>query len=157
LLETSDEEWDATLDVDLKGVFLLTREAAKSMVAAGTGGVVLVTSSISAIRPGSFGAYGVAKAAVDALVDGFARELAPHAIRVCAVQPGYINTPMAWNFFPTMEAFEAWEVEQAASIPLGRLAQPEDVAASFVFLASEQASYITGTHLLVDGGWVTAS
>jgi 3-oxoacyl-[acyl-carrier protein] reductase len=157
LLETSDEQWDATLDTNLKGVFLLTREAAKAMVASGKGGVVLITSSIAAIRPESSGVYGVSKAAVDALVRGFALELAPHAIRVCAVQPGYMNTPMAWNLFPSKEAFEAWEAEHVGSIPLGRHAEPEDIASSFVFLASEQASYITGSHLLVDGGFLTAS
>jgi NAD(P)-dependent dehydrogenase (short-subunit alcohol dehydrogenase family) len=158
LLETTDEQWDEVMDANLRGVFLVTREAARTMVGAGRGGVILMTSSINSIRPRSPGIpYSVSKVGVDALVKGFARELAPHHIRVCSVQPGFINTPMAWDYFPNREAFKAWQAEHAKKVPLGRHAQPEDIAPAFVFLASTAASYITGAHLLVDGGLLTVA
>lgn len=144
-LEYTEDTFDKVMDLNVKGVFNATRAAAECMTARGTG-VILSTSSMVSIsgQPKGF-AYPASKLAVNGLTVSLARELGPKGIRVNAVAPGITETDM-------MKAVPREVIEpMIASIPLGRLGQPEDIANAFVFLASDEASYITGVVLSVDG------
>ncbi len=141
----TEEMFDKVMDLNVKGVFNATRAASECMVARKSG-VILTTSSMVSIsgQPSGF-AYPASKFAVNGLTVSLARELGPSGIRVNAVAPGITETDM-------MKAVPKEVIEpMIARIPLRRLGQPEDIANAFVFLASEEASYITGVVLSVDG------
>jgi len=145
LMNYTEELFDKVMDLNVKGVFNATRVAAEYMVPRGSG-VILNTSSMVSIsgQPSGF-AYPASKFAVNGLTVSLARELGPKGIRVNAVAPGITETDM-------MKAVPKEVIEpMIARIPLRRLGQPEDIANAFVFLASEEASYITGVVLSVDG------
>lgn len=144
-MEYTEETFNKVMDLNIKGVFNATRAAAECMVARGTG-VILSTSSMVSIsgQPSGF-AYPASKFAVNGLTVSLARELGPMGIRVNAVAPGITETDM-------MKAVPKEVIDpMIARIPLRRLGQPEDIANAFVFLASDEASYITGVVLSVDG------
>ena len=144
-MQYTEETFDKVMDLNVKGVFNATRAAAECMVTRGKG-VILSTSSMVSIsgQPSGF-AYPASKFAVNGLTVSLARELGPKGIRVNAVAPGIIETDM-------MKAVPKEVMDpMVARIPLRRLGQPEDIANAFVFLASEEASYITGVVLSVDG------
>ena len=144
-MDYTEETFDKVMDLNVKGVFNATRAAAECMVPRGNG-VILSTSSKVSIsgQPSGF-AYPASKFAVNGLTVSLARELGPKGIRVNAVAPGITETDM-------MKAVPKEVIEpMIARIPLRRLGQPEDIANAFVFLASEEASYITGVVLSVDG------
>lgn len=144
-MDYTEETLDKVMDLNLKGVFNASRAAAESMVQKGAG-VILSTSSVVSIsgQPAGF-AYPASKFAVNGLTISLARELGPKGIRVNAVAPGIIQTDM-------MKAVPKEVIEpMIAKIPLRRLGQPEDIANAFAFLASEEASYINGAILSVDG------
>ena len=141
----TEETFDKVMDLNVKGVFNATRAAADCMIAKGAG-VILSTSSMVSIsgQPSGF-AYPASKFAVNGLTVSLARELGPKGIRVNAVAPGITETDM-------MKAVPKEVIEPMIQrIPLRRLGKPEDIANAFVFLASEEASYITGVVLSVDG------
>jgi len=143
--EYTEEIFDKVMDLNVKGVFNATRAAVECMVARGSG-VILSTSSMVSItgQPSGF-AYPASKFAVNGLTVSLARELGPKGIRVNAVAPGITETDM-------MKAVPEQVIEPLIrQIPLRRLGQPEDIANAFVFLASDEASYITGVVLSVDG------
>ncbi|MBQ8813134.1 MAG: 3-oxoacyl-ACP reductase FabG [Lachnospiraceae bacterium] len=143
--EYTEELFDKVMDLNVKGVFNATRAASECMVKRGTG-VILSTSSMVSIsgQPSGF-AYPASKFALNGLTVSLARELGPKGIRVNAVAPGITETDM-------MKAVPKEVIEPMISrIPLRRLGQPEDIANAFVFLASDEASYITGVVLSVDG------
>ena len=139
----TDEIFDKVMDLNVKGVFNATRAAVEHMT---VGGVILNTSSMVSITGQPSGlAYPASKFAVNGMTVSLARELGPKGIRVNAVAPGIIETDM-------MKAVPKEVIEPMISrIPLRRLGQPEDIANAFVFLASEEAAYITGVILSVDG------
>lgn len=144
-MEYTEETFDKVMDLNIKGVFNATRAAAECMVARGAG-VILSTSSMISIsgQPSGF-AYPASKFAVNGLTVSLARELGPMGIRVNAVAPGITETDM-------MKAVPKEVMDPLVrQIPLRRLGKPEDIANAFVFLASEEASYITGVVLSVDG------
>lgn len=144
-MEYTEDTFDRVMDLNVKGVFNATRVAAQCMVARGKG-VILSTSSMVSIsgQPSGF-AYPASKFAVNGLTVSLARELGPKGIRVNAVAPGITETDM-------MKAVPKEVIDpMIAQIPLRRLGQPEDIANAFVFLASDEASYITGVVLSVDG------
>jgi len=144
-IEYTEETFDKVMDLNVKGVFNATRAASECMTARGSG-VILSTSSMVSIsgQPSGF-AYPASKFAVNGLTVSLARELGPKGIRVNAVAPGIIETDM-------MRAVPKEVIEpMVARIPLRRLGQPEDVANAFVFLASDEAAYVTGVVLSVDG------
>ena len=144
-MKYTEETFDKVMDLNVKGVFNATRAAADCMIARGSG-VILSTSSMVSISGQSSGfAYPASKFAVNGLTVSLARELGPKGIRVNAVAPGITETDM-------MKAVPKEVIEPLiARIPLGRLGKPEDIANAFVFLASDEASYITGVVLSVDG------
>lgn len=141
----TEDSWDKVLDLNVKGVFNCSQAAADYMVAQGSG-VILSTSSMVSISGQASGiAYPTSKFAVNGFTISLARELGPKGIRVNAVAPGITETDM-------MKAVPKEIIDpMIAQIPLRRLAQPEDIANAFAFLASDEASYITGVILSVDG------
>lgn len=145
-LEIREENWRRVLDVNLTGVFLCAQQAARRMVTAG-GGTILMTASTNGLSGHPFYAdYNASKAGVILLARTMALELAP-AVRVNAVCPGYVLTPMQ-----RAEYSDEMLAEVDASIPLGRHARPEEIAALFAFLASDDSSYVTGAVISIDGG-----
>ena len=148
LTKMSVEQWDAVIDVNLKAVFRLAQLAARLMQMSG-GGVILNAASVVA-HYGNFGQanYVASKAGVIGLTKTLAKELGRHRIRVNAVAPGFIETPMT-------AAVPAKVIDtMQAKIPLGRMGRADDIAAAYAFLASDEARYITGATLNVDGGLV---
>jgi meso-butanediol dehydrogenase / (S,S)-butanediol dehydrogenase / diacetyl reductase len=145
-LDISPEEWDKVIAVNLTGVFYVAQTAARHMMERG-GGVILQTASTNGIMGYPFYAdYNATKAGVIELTKSMALELAPK-IRVCAVAPGYVLTPMQ-----RAEYTDAMLEEVNFKIPLRRHAQPEEIAALFAFLASDDAQNITGQVYTCDGG-----
>jgi 3-oxoacyl-[acyl-carrier protein] reductase len=144
----SEETWDAVIGVNLKGVFLCTRAVVPHMIKAG-GGVILCAASVVGLL-GNFGQtnYVASKAGVIGMTRTWARELGKHKIRVNAVAPGFIATDMV-RAMP-----EKILQGMIARTPLGRMGTPEDVANAYVWLASDQASFIHGAVISVDGGVV---
>ena len=158
LLETTAEEWQTTLDVNLTGVFHCYQAAARQLVAQGRGGRLIGAASVAAHRGGKWqGAYSATKFAVRGLSQSVAQELAEHGITVNVYSPGVVETPM-WNSIDealaTRRGTPVGSELQAmvAGIPLGRLQAPTDVAGVVSFLAGPNAAYITGQSIVVDGG-----
>lgn len=146
LLRMKDEDWDAVLDANLKGSFMLTRAAAKIMTRQRYGRIINISSVVGEMGNPGQANYCASKAGLIGLTKSNARELAKRNITVNAVAPGFIVTSM------TEALDDKAREELAGQIPLGRIGNPEDVANAVVFLASEAASYITGQVLGVNGG-----
>ena len=151
LAELDDEQWDHTLDVDLKGIMRVCRAAAPAMRTARRGNMIAL-SSIMGVAYGwdEHVHYSAAKAGVVGLVRGLAVELAPDGVRVNGLAPGYIRT--AQSLSREHSSGPEGLAEAAKFIPLGRVGEPEDIADVAVFLASEAARYLTGQVIVVDGG-----
>lgn len=147
VLDITDEDWDWNFGMVLRHALLLGQAAGRQMVAQGSGVMVSVASVSGLFAAPSHGAYGAAKAALISLTKTLAIELAPSGVRVNAVAPGSVLTPRIVAATPP-ERLE----RGAATIPMGRQAQPEEIATAVVFLASDLASYITGQTIVVDGG-----
>jgi len=152
-LELTDEDWDKTLNVNLKGQFLCARAAGRDMVKNKRGRII----NIASISSGGCGIafpliahYTASKGGVVALTEALALELTPQGINVNAICPGAIDPDMAKG------AKESGQLNQVLSrIPKGRLGQPEDIANLAVFLASQESDYISGAAIVIDGGWLT--
>jgi 3-oxoacyl-[acyl-carrier protein] reductase len=152
-LELTEEDWDKTLNVNLKGQFLCARAVAREMVKSKHGRII----NIASISSGGCGIafpliahYTASKGGVVALTEALALELTSRGINVNAICPGAIDTDMAKG------AKESGQLEQVlARVPKGRLGKPEEIADLAVFLASEQSEYISGAAIVIDGGWLT--
>ena len=153
VIDTDDETWAALMATNVAGVFLMSREAARIMIEQGAGGVIINTSSVNStmVEP-LYVPYSATKAAVDAFTKGMALELAPFGIRVVGVRPGYIETPMIGKVLQDPAGADKWREEVSSVVPLGRMADPEELAGTYLFLASDDASYMTGANVVVDGG-----
>lgn len=148
-LDVDEATLDRLLNLNLRSAFLAAQAAARHMVARGRGVIVNMSSQMGHVGAPNRTVYCATKHAVEGLTKAMAVELAPAGVRVVAVAPTFVETPMTRPFL----ADPAFRETVLRSIPLGRTAQPEDVAAAVAFLASPAASMITGTSLLVDGGW----
>ncbi|MEK7482271.1 MAG: glucose 1-dehydrogenase [Patescibacteria group bacterium] len=152
-LEMTEEEWDKTININLKGYFLCAQAAAKEMAKNKSGTIVNIASV--AMGQQGFGMAGLAhyaasKGGIAALTESLAVELAPLNIRVNAIAPGAIDTPMMAGVKMDSKAMEA----MFSRIPAHRVGKPEEIANTVAFLASDEASYITGAIVVVDGGWL---
>lgn len=149
-LDIDEELWDGVLDADLKGPFLVGQAAARQMVTTGTPGSIIATSSVSAYsaQP-ELVHYQAAKAGVTMLVRGMALELAPYQIRVNAIAPGLVETNLTTRVFETPEVLAA----RVSRIPMGRAGRPDDLVGAAIFLASDEATWVTGSTITVDGGF----
>ncbi len=152
-LEMTEEEWDKMININLKGEFLCAQRAAKEMAKNNWGRII----NISSIASGGVGIgmaggahYSASKGGVIGMTEALAGEWAPLGINVNAIAPGAIDTPMV----SASQISEEEMKEMLASIPLKRIGKPEEVSAAVVFLASEEASYVTGATIYVDGGWL---
>ncbi|MGH7698898.1 MAG: 3-oxoacyl-ACP reductase FabG, partial [Gemmatimonadales bacterium] len=148
LFRISERDWDAVLDTNLKGAFLMTRQAARGMIKRRWGRVVNITSVVGLSGNKGQANYSASKAGVIGFTRAVAKELASRNVLVNAVAPGYIDTDLTRGI--SAEAKQALQT----NIPLGRLGQGADIAGAVLFLASDLASYITGQVLVVDGGLV---
>jgi 3-oxoacyl-[acyl-carrier protein] reductase len=149
LIETPEENWDKVIDTNLKGTYFCCRAVGKVMVKQKGGNIINLSSQVG-LNPGTgAGAYSISKAGIIMLTRQLALELADRNIRVNALAPGIVKTDFNRNIWGNREA----ERQISLGVPLGRLAEPEDVARAAVFLASDDASYITGAVIPVDGGW----
>lgn len=148
--ELSVDDWDRTVDVGLRGVFLAAKHAIPAMLAtAGRGAVVNVSSINSGIHAPGLPAYSAAKGGVDALTRQLALEYGPRGIRVNAVNPGLVAVESVARF---LDANPGEAVAAREGVPLDRVGTPEEVASAIAFLASDDASYVSGVTLAVDGG-----
>lgn len=152
LMDTSFADWDFTIRLNLYSAFLGTRLAARQFVAEGKAGTIVNIASLNALMPLYGGAgYSASKAGVVMLTKQAALELGEHGIRVNAVSPGLIATPP----MASLNAAPAVKQVFLDRIPLGRDGQPAEVAAAALFLASDDASYVSGENLVVDAAWST--
>ncbi|MFJ5025492.1 SDR family NAD(P)-dependent oxidoreductase [Streptomyces goshikiensis] len=151
VLETTDEDLDRILDINFKGVLRTCQEAARAMIAAGRPGAIVTMASgaVDAAQPGLL-CYSAAKAAVVQLTKTLATETGPHGIRVNAVAPGWIRTPMTGRHSP--EVREQTEAAMVRMSPLRRVGEPEDIAQAVLYLASDASSFMTGQILRPNGG-----
>ncbi|WP_127586244.1 SDR family NAD(P)-dependent oxidoreductase [Paenibacillus koleovorans] len=151
-LDIKESNWRKMIDVNLNGMFLVAQRTSRQMVAQNEGGVILNMASTNGIvGEAHYAHYNASKGGVVLLTKTMAIELGPHSIRVNAVCPGYIQTPM------TEAIDDAAKVADyiRTKIPLGRAGKPRDIAGVFAFLASDDAAFITGESLVVDGGQLT--
>ena len=149
-LEMEPEDMQQTLAVTLWGTFHVSQFAARQMVRQGGGGAIVFISSVHAfLAIPNAAAYNAAKAGINHMGRTMAAELAPHAIRVNVIEPGWIDTPGERNWKPEEELLAA-----GRQLPFGRLGTPEEIAQGAAYLASEEASYVTGSILRIDGGYV---
>jgi len=148
LYKMTEEQWNEVIDIQLKGPFLCIQAAAKYMMERKSGKIINVTSSAGLWGTKGQINYSSAKGGIVALTKSAARELAGHGVTVNVVQPGYVSTEMTEKIRTDPKLKEIY----AARILLGRFAEPEEVAQTFVFLASDDANYITGQLICVDGG-----
>ena len=151
---TSVEDYDVTFDVLLKGVFLGMKYAAPVMKGQRSGSIVNTASVAALVGGGSPHLYGVAKAAVIKLTQTVALELGAHGVRVNAICPGLIATPLGVGHPKTGDTeLAALRDSAGASQPIGRIGEPEDIAQAALFLAGDHSTFVTGHALVVDGGW----
>ena len=149
----SIEDWERVIGVDLTGVFLVSRFALQEMVRAGRGGAIVTVSSVAGIvGDPNLAPYNAAKGGVNLLSKNMALDYARHRIRVNTVCPGRVWTPMPMGRLKPDESHDDVLARWGRNIPLGRVGQPEDIARAILFLASDEASWITGTDLVIDGG-----
>ena len=148
-LEITEAEWDRVIDTNLKGMFLVGQAVARRMVQDGKGGTIINMSSINAVLAIPTAVpYSVSKGGVKQLTGAMAIALAPHKIRVNAIGPGTVVTGMTREMVANSDTLRAI----LSRTPMGRLCQPEEIANIAVFLASDEASYITGATIYADGG-----
>lgn len=152
LLEITDEEFDRVVELNLKGTFRLIREFGRGMAERGSGSIIAFSSiRAQVVEPGQ-GVYAATKSGTVQMLRALAAELGPRGVRVNAIAPGVVETPLTAQ----IKESPAWYGSYAAKSILGRWAQPHEMAGMIVYLASEASSYVTGAFMLVDGGWTAA-
>jgi NAD(P)-dependent dehydrogenase (short-subunit alcohol dehydrogenase family) len=154
LVDMSEDDWDRVFDTNVKGIFLLSRAAIPFLLKSGNGAIVNLGSQLAFSAVGGFGAYCASKAAVVHLTRSMALELIPHGIRVNSVCPGGTETPLLMRAFPGGRGPQGSLDDLARAHPIGRLARPDEIASAIMFLASDEASFVVGTALVADGGYV---
>ena len=151
LLETTEEDWDRQIDINLKGIFLCIKRVVPEMLKQGKGKIINYASIDAVVGEEDTSAYCASKGGVKSLTTELAIELAPKKINVNAIAPGQIDTPMtaAWLKDPKIKKY------LVDHTPFGRIGKPQDTAEAALFLALDETEFINGTMLVVDGGWLT--
>jgi meso-butanediol dehydrogenase/(S,S)-butanediol dehydrogenase/diacetyl reductase len=152
IVDLTESDWDFTVDLCLKGVFLGMKHQGRQMMRQGSGSIVNIASLNAHVPMHAGSAYVAAKAGVELLSRNGALEMAEFGIRVNAILPGLVQTNLTRRHFDNPDALAAFEKR----IPMGRPAQPEEIAAPALYLASDDASYVNGASLLVDGAWAVS-
>lgn len=150
-LDLSEIEWDRLLSINLKGLFLCGQVVSRHMVENGGGSIINVTSQLAEVATMNKAHYHASKGGAKMLTQAMALELASYGIRVNALAPGPTNTPISPSGTPEGKAHREAVLKK---IPLGRVAEPEEMVGAAVYLASDESSYVTGASLIVDGGFV---
>ena len=152
LLEITDDEFDRIVDLNLKGTFRLVREFAPEMAERGSGSIIAFSSiRAQVVEPGQ-GVYAATKSGTVQMLRALAAELGPRGVRVNAIAPGVVETPLTAQIKESPD----WYGSYAAKSILGRWARPHEMVGMIVYLASDASSYVTGAFMLVDGGWTAA-
>jgi len=154
VLDSTKEDFEKVIHVNLLGAFLCAREAAQQMIAQGNGGKIINITSIDALHPSSAGLafYDASKHGLWGFTKNLALELAPHNITVNAIAPGAVATPGTNYFKAASSEEEKWFADFVAHTPMGRAADADEIGKVALFLASDMASYMTGAQVVVDGG-----
>lgn len=148
-LDTSEEDWDSVMDINLKGAFLCSRAAAGKMIERGKGGRIINISSIAAfLAMPNVSAYSASKSGLLQLTRTMALELAEYDIQVNVICPGYFETPMSRRMYPP----EIWEKMARRYVPMKRRGRPEELKGAAIYLASAASGFMTGSCIVVDGG-----
>ena len=145
----TENNLDTVIALNIKGMFLTAQAAARKMIKNKSGSIINISSQMGHVGSPNRTVYCLTKHAVEGMTKAMAVELAPQHVRVNSLSPTFIETPLTKKFFSD-ENFLNWTLEQ---IPLGRIGKLEDIMGSVIFLASPAAALITGTSLIVDGGW----
>lgn len=160
-LDLSEEVWDKTLNLNLKGAFFAAQAAAREMVESGAGGSIINVASVDGIKPtGNLVHYDASKGGLNMMTKALAKDLGPKGVRVNAIAPGGITTPgtaqaVPANLPPGID-LEALSKQMVAHLPLGRMGEPDDVGRLALFLASPASAYMAGSVVVVDGGMLIA-
>ncbi|GBG10903.1 hypothetical protein B1748_34825 [Paenibacillus sp. MY03] len=147
-LDIEEADWDLHIDVNLKGTFLCAQAVAREMIKQGKGSIIHISSVNGLAAEGDQVHYNASKAGINSLTMSMALELAPHGIRVNGICPGFIHTRLTQPLIDIPQAIEPY----LKTIPLGRIGNPEEIAAAALYLASDDSSYMTGHSMVVDGG-----
>jgi NAD(P)-dependent dehydrogenase (short-subunit alcohol dehydrogenase family) len=155
ITDTSEEEWDRVLDINLKGVFLCSKYAIPHMIKRKRGTIINTASAVGLVGSAGQASYCASKGGVVMLTKAMALDCAGFGIRVNCVCPGFVETPMVERFLATINSAERKKVVESLKKlhPLGRFAKPEEIANAVLYLASDDASFVTGCAFPIDGGW----
>jgi NAD(P)-dependent dehydrogenase (short-subunit alcohol dehydrogenase family) len=146
------EEWDTLMNIGLRGYFIVGQRVGREMIARHSGVIINLASTGGYHAYPDAGAYSPCKAAVMMLAKMWAIEWGKHGIRACSISPGYVRTPMTEHLYSQPDVLAG----RSESVPIGRIADAEEIARAGAFLASDDASYITGSDMLVDGGFASS-
>ncbi len=150
---TDEDGWDVVMDINVKGIYLVSRAAAPEMRSGIGGSIINIASIFGLVGSAEAVAYCASKGAVVNMTRSMALDLAGKKIRVNCICPGVVDTPMAREWIEKQSTTEAMAKELSALHPIGRIGEPEDIANACLFLASDEASWVTGAILPVDGGF----
>ncbi len=151
-LDVTEATWQRVLDIHLKAAFFCSQAAARIMIPKGRGKIVNVSSTSAFVAGRASAPYAIAKAGIRMMTSALANELAPHGINVNAIAPGLIRTELTERSFGSEEALQRRAQEKT---PMGRVGLPEDLVGGVIFLCSDEAAFVTGHTLVIDGGWLT--
>jgi NAD(P)-dependent dehydrogenase (short-subunit alcohol dehydrogenase family) len=152
--EVTSEEWDSLMAVNAKGVFLCTKHVLPQMMSVKKGSIINISSIYGLVGASDVPPYHVSKGAIRLMTKTDAMIYAKYGIRVNSIHPGFILTPMVENYLASKGGdYEHWKSLVSGMHPLGHLGDPEDVAFGVIYLASDEARFVTGSELVIDGGY----